>query len=92
MKIPIKIVQDQENTIMEEQDVHAQESAETEALVVEPEEHAEASDSVSEPTADAAQPAADAEPEEAEDEFTRLRKALEANPGQVNELLKAKLG
>ena len=91
MKIPIKIVQDQENEIMEEQEIQAQESAETEALVAEP-ELGSASESIIEPSTEATPPVAEeTAPEEPEDELTRLRKALDAKTQEAKDHFDARL-
>lgn len=90
MRIPIKIVQDQENDIMEEQDIHAQ-GAETEALVAEP-ELGSASERITEPSTEATPPVAEeTAPEEPEDEMTRLRKALDAKTQEAKDHFDARL-
>lgn len=91
MKIPIKIVQDQENEIMEEQEIQAQEGAETEALVAEP-ELGSASESIIEPSTEATTPVAEeTAPEEPEDELTRLHKALDAKTQEAKDHFDARL-
>ena len=91
MKIPIKIVQHQENDNMVEQDIHAQEGADTEALVAEPELES-ADESIIEPSAEATQPLTEeTAPEESEDEVTRLQKALDAKTQEAKDHFDARL-
>lgn len=93
MKIPVNIVQNQDAEMMEEQKKdEAQQPAETEALVTEPElESVSESGVMAEeqpPVAEAAPPVAEQEPE---DELTRLQKALDAKTQEAKDHLDARL-
>lgn len=95
MKIPVKIVSEQDAEIMEEQKQdEVQQHVETEALAVEPEQ-ASTSESVSEPPSaeqPVAEPAtAESAAQESEDELTRLQKALDAKTQEAKDHLDARL-
>ncbi len=91
MKIPVKIVQDQDAEMVEEQDIRTQDNVEDETLEAELDGGA-AGDDVSETSIEESQPIADVvAEEEPDDELTRLTNALDAKTQEAKDHFDARL-